>query len=823
MPDIAIDKLQIEIEASSSAATKSVRSLASALRRLKKDVSDSASISSLANSLKEINNSIWNVANLNEMATAIKDIGKQQARIGNVADYLLGISKMDFSNLTSASNVIGELAEIANAVKKTKSVSDSEEPSDDGTAQATAGFARVRSEIGALVKEISGGSFKNFFRDIRNTSEEASNLAYALDSIRVAVMSIVRTPFRIAWSGLQKIGSALGGAAKSAAKLGLSLPFTPFVSLKNAAQNAVKSVNRFTSSLGRILLYRTIRSILKEITQGIKEGIDNLSAYSRLIGTDFHKSLDGIASDALYIKNSFATVAAPIINFVKPAFDALADSIANAMNLLAEFMARLTGASSYTRATKFATEYGDAIQKAGNQAKEARKQLLGIDELNIFNDKSGGGGSGFDASDYKSMFEEVALEPEIGSFAEKVREAIQADDWKSVGTLFGEKINSVFSSFSWAETGAKIGKGINNVITAIYSALKTVDFRGIGKYIATALSNSIKEINFTTLGSLFTRRFTALLDFVIGFVETLDWRLVGKSVGDFLRGSLDEFADWSASVNWDEFAYNLWKHVKDFIAGIDFSSLANSFFTFLGTAFGAAVRAIGGFFRGVWEDVREYFRQKTEEAGGDTWEGFKKGVKDAWSNVTTWIKENIVDPFVNGFKALLGIHSPSTVFAEIGGQIVAGLLQGLKDAWSSVTSWLSDALSSLKQSASNVFSNIKTSAANAWSSIKSDGTRPNTVTTTRAYASGGFPEDGLFFANHNELVGQFSNGRTAVANNEQITDGIADAVYRAFTEAFSTTGGGSSDNQPIEIYLDGQVIAKSTTKYQRQYARAMGV
>ena len=50
------------------------------------------------------------------------------------------------------------------------------------------------------------------------------------------------------------------------------------------------------------------------------------------------------------------------------------------------------------------------------------------------------------------------------------------------------------------------------------------------------------------------------------------------------------------------------------------------------------------------------------------------------------------------------------------------------------------------------------------------------------FAIGGFPEDGLFMANHNELVGQFSNGKTAVANNQQITDGIAIAVQNANSE-----------------------------------------
>lgn len=51
-----------------------------------------------------------------------------------------------------------------------------------------------------------------------------------------------------------------------------------------------------------------------------------------------------------------------------------------------------------------------------------------------------------------------------------------------------------------------------------------------------------------------------------------------------------------------------------------------------------------------------------------------------------------------------------------------------------------------------------------------------------AYEVGGFPEDGLFFANHNELVGQFDNGRTAVANNANIQSGIKEGVKEAVAE-----------------------------------------
>lgn len=78
-----------------------------------------------------------------------------------------------------------------------------------------------------------------------------------------------------------------------------------------------------------------------------------------------------------------------------------------------------------------------------------------------------------------------------------------------------------------------------------------------------------------------------------------------------------------------------------------------------------------------------------------------------------------------------------------------------------------------------------------------------------SYATGGFPEEnGIFFANSNELVGGFDNGKTAVANNQQITQGI----YRAVLQAMRESGG-----REIVINLDGYEMAKVITKRQNNF------
>lgn len=64
--------------------------------------------------------------------------------------------------------------------------------------------------------------------------------------------------------------------------------------------------------------------------------------------------------------------------------------------------------------------------------------------------------------------------------------------------------------------------------------------------------------------------------------------------------------------------------------------------------------------------------------------GIMDGIIGALSGILNWLNTNLVQPIVNGVKGLLGIHSPSTVFSEIGKNIIEGLLQGISFTWQSI-------------------------------------------------------------------------------------------------------------------------------------------
>lgn len=113
--------------------------------------------------------------------------------------------------------------------------------------------------------------------------------------------------------------------------------------------------------------------------------------------------------------------------------------------------------------------------------------------------------------------------------------------------------------------------------------------------------------------------------------------------------------------------------------------------------------------------------------------------------------------------------------------------------------------------------------------------RVGTVTIPRlninAYRVGGFPEDGLFYANHTELVGQFTNGRTAVANNEQIVEGIRSGVASAVREELGyylqdiadNTSATASNTEDIKNQPSNTMSNRDIARANRIGSRSMGL
>ena len=71
------------------------------------------------------------------------------------------------------------------------------------------------------------------------------------------------------------------------------------------------------------------------------------------------------------------------------------------------------------------------------------------------------------------------------------------------------------------------------------------------------------------------------------------------------------------------------------------------------------------FFRSVWEGIQNVFSNAWDafkRIGGNIIDGIKKGITDAWESFKSWFS-GLLDGLVKGVKKILGIQSPSKVFA----------------------------------------------------------------------------------------------------------------------------------------------------------------
>lgn len=888
-----IDKLEIEIEASSTKAAQSIKALSDAFKGLKENVPNNSTakrITDLSNALKSIDKDAG--IKLNQFAKAFERLGavsniKINKNLGDnlrsIADSAQSVSDDAIERLDRLTSSLQKLANVdmrgAASAMRSAGNTGGMEPQTSGQETSGGGSAAGEAEEAAKsVKKLSAEELIAADRaelltlklnalqdklqkaiDAKKPGDQLANLAGQIQRVKKELESLnPKTSWfdkfgnrvKEATAALAPFNNVIRNAAYGAGNFVKKVAAAPIDRFRARLSEAKKSVDKFFSSIGRIALYRAIRSAIKSISQAVKEGVDNLSAYSRIVGTDFHKSMDSIATDALYIKNSFATVAAPIINAVKPAIDAIAYSIANALNLLAQFMAMLAGASTYTRAIKKTTEYGDAVQKAGAKAKEAAKHLLAIDELNIFKNNASGGGGGANMEDFASMFEEAAVSIEnpfeyIFDVFKKAWEseglatinAINAA-WKSIKDLVGavgESFREVFTNGTGQETlelYLRIVQNIAGIVGGLADSFRRAwEENERGTEIVQNLWNIHNDI------LKMWERITAATK---EWLENLDFDPVLDSVNNLLD-SLEPLV----SIITDGLAW-AWENVMLPIGKWTIEEAVPAALDLLSSALDVLVAVIEKL-KPYGEWLWEKFLQPLGKWAGDkiivTLEGLTNGLDllkaaiDGDSNAVTEAKQKFQDwwnnlsagqtfivTFIGTVSAIvLGIAAfNAIVFAA---SAVVGLFSGvlaflaanpivlvigaiallvasivtLIKHWDEVKAKVTEVWDSIKEKIEGAIDSIK----KKWEDFKRAFTfdSPNfsfsstsSVNRITSHASGGFPQTGqLFIARESgpELVGQMGN-QNVVANNNQIVDGIESGVRNANTELLTAVLSGFS-------------------------------
>lgn len=202
----------------------------------------------------------------------------------------------------------------------------------------------------------------------------------------------------------------------------------------------------------------------------------------------------------------------------------------------------------------------------------------------------------------------------------------------------------------------------------------------------------------------------------------------------------------------------------DFVHNIDWGGIADSAFEAVGAGFGGLAAFVGSFVSDALADAQHYFQKKVEECGGSIPLGIFKGIKDAVVGIAEWIKDHIFTPFMKGFRAAFGIHSPSTVMAEQGRYIIDGLLKGVKDNISKFLNYIKEIPGKVLKAIGNIKNKVLQKGSDIVSGLK-DGFNEKVSTFTSVL--GTLPETirnaipNLFDVGSN-IIQNFANGFSSV-------------------------------------------------------------
>ena len=713
------------------------------------------------------------------------------------------------------------------------------------------GSAGVK-EAGALLKEL--GRLHPALAKTMRLAQSFGNTARKAFNAGSKAANFLSGPLKVSTGFLKILGSGFGTVLTKLKGM------APALNRSNRAMNGMygsgSRLSRMWATLKMTAGFMAASFIIMGSVNAAKQGFVNLSQYSEQTNSD----LSMLMSSLTQLKNSFATAFAPVLTVVAPILNTLIGWVTSATTAVAHFFAALTGQKTVTVAKQVNQDFASSVADAGNAASDAtgkaeklRRTLMGFDKINKLDstDSSSSGTSGPTLSP-SQMFETVEVENAASGWAKKIKDAWAKADFTDIGVVLGDKLNTGLSGIDWTKINTTLSNIAKSVATLLNGFIDETDWALVGGTFANGI-NTLVNTGYTFVTTFSWKKFgTAIADAVNGFIKDLDLSKAGQTFSNGIKGILNTINTALAETDWTAVGTK----IGNFLKNIDWISILTSVGKAIVNAMIGVLDLADGLFTSICDGLKNVkWDEVVSQAWGlvkSAWELVGKVLsvglslfKSAWSTLASFVgidkkglsqKINRVKGWTNTIREFLGLtkNSSDTKSQKISrkkgwtktmsnwiGINTKGFSQKVKlkkDGWTNFKKWLGidgDFKLNFKLPKIKVKWGEKTVAGFKIS-------YPNGFET---YATGGFPEEGPFMMNRGEIAGRFSNGKSVVANNQQITAGIASAVGPAVYEAVLSAmmqGGGNNGNITIVLEGDAKGLFKVVKKEADAYMQSTG-
>lgn len=425
-----------------------------------------------------------------------------------------------------------------------------------------------------------------------------------------------------------------------------------------------------------------------------------------------------------------------------------------------------------------------STSKAKKATKELKGQLASFDEINKLSDNSSDSDTDSGTSSTGSL-----PSVEVPDFAKLIADQLKSGDWAGAATTLSDKVNSIINGVDWEGIGAKVAYYFNGALTFIATAIEKINWYNIGVKLGKFLNKIITGVKWKNLGVILGAKFKiaveslgglfatikwkdlgkALSDCLMGLWNSIDWAQAGKMVSDGITGILDTINTFLEETDWQQIG----EDVATFIRSIDWNGIFDGLCEGIGAALGGLVSFLYGLIKDAWKSVVDWWHNVAYEDGEFTMQGLLDGIWQKVKDISNWVVEHIVQPFVDGIKKAFDIHSPSKVMEELGVYIIEGLFNGISATWENIKTFFSTMFSDVKNVITQTWDNVKTKTKEAWDNV---GSKVSTV-AANVYNSASTKFGNLKSSIHNSVEGMRSKVSSGFDNIKSSITGKLQSAY----------------------------------------------
>ena len=369
-----IDKLQIEIEADSAQAGSAIDRLAASLQRLQSAVGNNMA-------LKQTSQQVKNIAKAPSLSRPEKELSKVEKQAIKDGDSLVELQKKleELQGYKGVGNRLTQ-ADTDSKIKETtaqiRQLSEAVDTAD----------TKIR-ELRQSIQDVQAGNIPTVQGPKTSTTTSkttSANIPQAAAQIRQAA-----TATQSVGNAAKTVKTNLDVASKSADNFGKTV--------KQATSSGSGGFAGLAKSIKGMATSFVLWGAAFSLVGSIGDSFERMAAENESV----NRTLSEIKSSLQYVSDALAAVIYPIVKALAPILVTILDAVAGILNFIAMIIGFLTGQDSVIQAQKQWVDFSESVDGATDSmgaatdaAKKLYRALLPIDELNILEDNSTGGGAG---------------------------------------------------------------------------------------------------------------------------------------------------------------------------------------------------------------------------------------------------------------------------------------------------------------------------------------------------------------------------------------------------------------------------------------------